>query len=305
MKKFFFLIILYTLSLNLFAQSKEKTEIAINSMIFVETKDDNTYQGKLLSKTAESLKMETSIGEIEIKTANIRKYSALDKVKVVGGKVWYENPNATRYLFAPSAFNLKKGEGYYQNTGVFLNQVSYGFTDNFTCGLGTIPLFLNPEIAKYSPIWLTPKFNFNTKNSKIRASVGTISMFAPFADGDFSNVGIIYGMGTYGSRDNNVSVGLGWGYSTDFSGSGSNIAKRPTINLSGMYRASKNGYIVGEFWNAKFDQDVDNSFNILILSYRHTLKSISIDLGVARFQYDVGGVTLPWLGVAIPFGKKY
>ncbi len=303
MKKLFLLMMVCTLSLNLFAQSKEKNALTINSMILVETKDDNTYQGKLLSRTDESLKMETSVGEIEIKTSNIRKCVALDKVKVVDGKVWYENPNATRYLFAPSAFNLKKGEGYYQNTWVFLNQVSYGFTDNFTCGLGTIPIFINPESAKYTPIWFTPKFNFNTKNSKIRASVGTISVFAPFTGEGFSSVGVVYGMGTYGNRDNNISLGLGWGYSASYNNS--DIAKRPTLNISGMYRVSRNGYIVGEFWRAKFGQGDANALNFVIASYRHTLKSISVDLGVARASLDGEGGTIPWLGLAIPFGKKF
>ena len=40
---------------------------------------------------------------------------------------------ATRYFFAPSAMQLKDGEGYFQSN-IALNSVSYGLSDKFTAG---------------------------------------------------------------------------------------------------------------------------------------------------------------------------
>lgn len=43
------------------------------------------------------------------------------------------SPQATRYFFAPSAIQLKQGEGYFQSN-VALNSVSYGKSDALTAG---------------------------------------------------------------------------------------------------------------------------------------------------------------------------
>lgn len=62
------------------------------------------------------------------------------------------------------------------------------------------------------PLWLTPKDSFGKQDSKLNFAVGSIAFF-PFAGSDGAGTaGIVYGLGTYGSRDSNISVGLGWGF---------------------------------------------------------------------------------------------
>lgn len=108
-----------------------------------------------------------------------------------------ENPHATRYLFGPNGYGLRKGEGYYSNTWIFFNQLSYGFTDNFTVGAGVIPLFCLPAPRRRSGS--PPKFSIPVKKDVVNLGVG--GLFATVLGGeDVGTFGIAYGQLTLGSR---------------------------------------------------------------------------------------------------------
>lgn len=49
------------------------------------------------------------------------------------GRAYDINPQASRYFFAPSAIQLKEGEGYFQSN-IALNSVSMGLSDHLTLG---------------------------------------------------------------------------------------------------------------------------------------------------------------------------
>ncbi len=54
------------------------------------------------------------------------------------GKYWFPNPNATRLFFAPTARMLKKGEGYFADYFIFFPTFTFGVTNNFTLGGGSL-----------------------------------------------------------------------------------------------------------------------------------------------------------------------
>lgn len=283
-------------------------ELKLGSSIHIETNDGNDFMGTLIFMDSVLVRIKTEkLGELSIKKIDIKVIESIQEIQVHGGAYWYENPNAGRYLFAPSAYNLKEGEGYYQNIWVFMNQVSYGFTDHFTCGLGIVPLFLfGRESAQYSPMWVTPKFLFGNGERKFNFSVGAIAFFVPFGgDETRGTAGILYGLGTYGNRNNNLSIGLGWGFARS---QGDGLwGKRPTINISGMYRLSKSSYLVTENWFTAFGEgDFVSNVNVISGAYRYAGKHASIDLGLFSpiSNENEGFFALPWLGVTLPFGKS-
>ena len=292
------------------AQNKDKKNaLVLNSKVHVETVDGNDFVGILLAEDSLSIKLKTeNLGEVTIKKVIIKNFDQIQKGELKNGEYWFENPNSSRYLFAPSAYNLRKGEGYYQNIWIFMNQVSYGFSDRFTCGIGLVPTFLfGGEAAQAMPLWITPKYSFGNQTTKFNFAVGALTFFLPFGGADASGTaGIVYGLGTYGSRDNNISVGLGWGFAR--SGGEGYFGNKPTINISGMYRFSKRSYFVTENWFAFFgDDDFGSNLSILSAAYRYAGKNISLDLGLFRPIFadeELGIVGLPWLGVTIPFGNR-
>lgn len=303
------IIILFFIIIKLEAQKTiNYKELKLGSSVHVETKDGNDFIGTLQLEDSISVRIKTEkLGEISIQKMDINLIEATHSVTLHNGLYWYENTNAGRYLFAPSAYNLRKGEGYYQNIWVFMNQVSYGFTNHFTCGLGVVPFFLfSSEGIEFSPIWVTPKYVFGKGNRKFNFSTGVIVFFIPFGGIESTETaGILYGLGTYGNRNNNLSIGLGWGFAS--SNEESLWGRRPTINISGMYRLGKSSYFVTENWFTAFgDGDYLSSLNVISGAYRYSGKNASIDLGLFRpiMKYN-DRFTLPWLGVTIPFGKRH
>lgn len=300
---------LYTI--NIQAQKKTTTnDLKGSEKVHIETIDGNDYFGKLISKDSASVKIETeSLGEVSIKKATIKSISIVNSKDIsIDGEIWLPNHHATRYLFAPSAFGLKKGEGYYQNSWVFYNQVQYGVSDRFSIGGGLIPTFIfGGGVSTPVPFWITPKVSIPTKRENVNFSVGSLSVFSGVNKSLYA-VGILYGQSTFGNKNKNLSVGLGWGYAA---GDGeSAMARRPTLNVSGMVRVSKRGYIVTENWFASVGGgSIDRTnFSLLSCAYRFAPKSVAIDLGVFVSPTIIRETEtffgLPWLSVAIPFGKS-
>jgi hypothetical protein len=261
----------------------------------VETLDDYTFIGRIAGEDANVLRLETeNFGTVEIKKNNIRQMSVVNQEQMAKGQFWPDNPYATRYFWAPNGYGLRKGEGYYQNTWIFFNQVSYGFSDYFSMGVGTIPMFLFGA-AEATPIWLTPKFSIPVRKDKFNLGAGVLA--GTVLGEDTGIFGIAYGTGTIGSRDKNLTLGLGYGFVDD------EWASTPAITLSGMLRTGKRWYLLSENYFIGADGE-----NVLLLSFgaRWAGDKISIDFGgFTPAGEDIGVFfTIPWLGINVPFGRR-
>jgi len=159
---------------------------------------------------------------------------------------WFENPHSTRHFFAPTARSLQKGEGYYQNVYLLLNFVNYGITDNILIGGGaTIIPGIGIEEQGY---FLNPKVGFKVKD-KLHLGGGAFFVLLPndSDEGSGINAGILYGVSTYGTEENNISLGMGYAYSNEGS------LDYPIAMIGGMYRISRRMAFVSENWVTAFD----------------------------------------------------
>ncbi|MCH8557649.1 MAG: hypothetical protein LAT84_07505 [Balneolia bacterium] len=295
MLRFRFVLIILTLSALISAlpsvsEAQIRAGTTVGETYRVETTDGSIFVGELISESSEAIVLLTeSSGEITIRRANISRMTLVDTGRVVNGRNWYENPHPTRYLFAPNAIGLKKGKGYYQNTWVFFNNVNYGVSDNFSVGLGLVPLFL---FGTSTPVWITPKVSFPVIDEQLHLSAGALLGGIIGTDGGIG--GVFFGSATYGSTDSNVSLSLGYGYSD------AEISSTPVLNLSAMHRISRRSYIITE--NYFFPGSGENV--IISAAYRFAAESASLDFGLVRPLEDFGTVIgIPWLGIAIPFGN--
>lgn len=243
-------------------------EISIDSTVTykITLLKGDEFIGKIISKSSSNIIIRTSsIPRIEIPVVNIKSIEPVEKNSMRNGSYWFPNPNATRYLISPTATNLKKGEGYYQNLYLFFNSVNYGVTDYFSIGGGFE--LISTFSADVSPIFmLTPKFGFEL-NEKSHAGAGLLFMGAA---GEGS-LGIAYGLYTYGDSNTNFTGGLGFGFvDKEFS-------SRPVITISGMHRVKRRLSLVSENW---IIPDLDDSYYTLI-SYglRFFGEKLSTDLG--------------------------
>ncbi|MCX2738765.1 hypothetical protein [Pontibacter anaerobius] len=257
----------------------------------VETKDGSVFQGVFLGQNEAGIRLMTeSAGEVTIPMSKVKSFRILDERNFKDGEYWFENPNATRYLFSPSAFSLRKGEAYYQNTYLVLNSFNYGITDRFTIGAGfeLISTFSGEPI-----FFITPKYTFPI-TEKVRAGAGILYLRSTGFD-DFGGLGIGYGIVTYGNTDNNATLGLGFGY---VDGS---FSERPIITISGMKRVSRKIGLVTENWLVP-----DNElYGIYSYGLRFMGEKITVDLAFLN-NADIAEsiiIGIPYVDFVVKFGK--
>ena len=274
------------------ARSANGQQPSDTTLYKVETADGNVYVGEVLIQNDSIIKLNTAnLGEVTIQQSDTRSILALTEGRMVNGEYWEEYPQSGRYLFQPSGYGLRKGEAYYQNFWVFWNQLSVGFSDYFTAGIGIVPLFLFAGAP--TPVWVTPKFSFPVVENRINVGAGALA--GTILGEREASFGIAYGVSTFGSRDKNFSVGLGYGYA------GGDWASSPTITLSGMLRTGRRWYLLTENYYIGSAGD-----NILLLSAggRWMINKVSID-GAVVVPTSTGGAlfVVPILGITVPFGN--
>jgi hypothetical protein len=179
---------------------------------------------------------ESDIGEIEIATLKIKEITEIPAAYIKEGAYWFPNPNDTRLFFAPTARNLKAGSGYFADYMLFFPMVAVGVTDNITIagGMSLIPFIPVPDQLFY----FTPKVGFEVND----ISLATGILMAGLPGEDEPMVGILYGVGTLGNADNNITGGFGYGF-VDW-----DFADKPFLMLGGQYRMAKRVSLVSENW---------------------------------------------------------
>jgi hypothetical protein len=258
----------------------------------VETRDGNEFIGTIVFQDENTIRLKTEkLGEITIKKVDVKSMVPITRKADSRGRYWFDNPQATRYFWQANGYGLKKGEAYYQNIWIFFNQASVGITNNFSIGAGLMPLFLFAGAP--SPAWLTPKFSVPIVKDKVNLGGG--ALIGTVLGEEESGFGIAYGVTTFGSRDRNLSIGLGYGYA------GGGWADNPTISVSAMIRTGERGYIITEnYYIGSAGEDVI----LFSIGGRRMVKRVGIDFALI-IPSDTGGelFAFPILGLTVPFGK--
>lgn len=288
----------------LLAPSSVEAQDTTPETVEVKMKDGSTVIGELVMETTDKLIVKTkSLGEITILKSTIIEFKKLRSNNMVDGVYWHENPNPTRNLYGPTGYSLQKGEGYYQNIMIFANQVSYGFTDQFTIGFGFEIISIlagansfgdGPSIPGFT---ITPKYSIPIQKDKWNVGVGVLALHIPGSDELFS-AGILYGVSTWGSRDNNFTLGLGFGVTEgEFRG-------RPTITLAGNRRVGRRFGIVTENWFIPFG---DEYGALLSFGFRYIGERITWDFALLGGSADGEFIVspIPLIGIAMPFGTGW
>lgn len=284
----------YTLLLLLFLVSAISMQAQTNpdSLRYrIETNDGNTYVGTIVMQDATTITLRSDqLGVIALPKSNIRSMDLVSGTRGKDGSYWFDNPQSSRYFWQSNGYGVKAGEGYYQNVWVFFNHVTYGITNNFQIGAGIVPLFLFAGAS--TPVWLNPKFSIPVAKDRFNLGVGAI--VGTVLGEESAGFGMLHGTGTVGTRDRNLSLGVGYGYA------GGELADVPAISLSGMWRTGEKGYLLTENY---FLDAGDETVLILFVGGRRMIKRASLDFGLMVPTQTGEAVFIPWLGIGIPFGK--
>ncbi len=266
--------------------------------VLVYTVDGNEFQGKLLSETSEEIVLYTDLlGTLTIKRSAIRRMDKIQKPIVTYGRVWFESLYAPRYFVGTSAYGLRKGEGAYENSELFFNQVSYGFTDQFSLGLGFAPFIVFDGPL---PVWVSPKFSIPLKKNMINLGIGglfgreLINSYDGGSD-NTSNFGGVYGQLTIGPRNYNITASLGYRVTNE------DWAAKPIISLAATGRISARVAALAETYLIRTEYERIKLFGF---GFRFMGRGIAVDAGFALYGDGYGEVYLvPYGTLHVPFGR--
>lgn len=295
MKRFF---LIFSLLFPAIAFSQTNMPIQQDSSYLFKFFDETSLIGKAISVSDSSIIIRTkNLGEVTVKRINIKTAELLTAENLVMGQYWFPNPNATRYLFSPSAIPLKKGEGYYQNTYLFINSFYCGVSNNIAVGAGF------EVISAFSghPFFFTTVKASGEVAKQFYAGGGFIWANITDIDRNHNNFsfGALYSNFSFGNTNNNLSVNLGLGYDEN-----NGLGERPLVTLSGMARISRKTYFITENWFVPVS-DFEKRIYYSIISYglRFSGEKIAVDLAFvnSRDIVDVLAIGIPYVGFAVKF----
>ena len=259
------------------------------------TLDGNEFIGTIVEQDGQKIVLKTEqFGIITIQKVNLKSINLIESEKIKDGAYWADHMQSTRHFWSPNGYGLKKGEAYYQNVWIFFNQFSVGVTDNILIGGGIIPLFLFAGTS--TPVWITPKVSFPLVKEKV--NIGAGGLFATVLGEADTNFGILYGTSTFGPRDKNVTVGVGYGYANG------SWATKPTFTLSFLSRVGRKGYFISENY---LISDGNSYLFIGMIGGRSILGNSGVGLDYGLVVPIVNNMdsffAIPWLGITVPLGK--
>jgi hypothetical protein len=174
-------------------------------------RDGSRLFGSVLSENETEIVFRTDAGAIvTTKTTDVLSLRQV-RGRMQDGEFRRDDGQVSRLFFAPTGRSLRKGQ---VSLGVFefmMPFVQVGVTDRLSIGGGT-PLVFGLDEG-HRPFWVTPKVQV-LDTGRAQLSAGVFQMFN--LDGD--DAGIAYGVGTFGSADNALTVGAGLAYSGDEQG---------------------------------------------------------------------------------------
>lgn len=243
----------------------------------VELNSGTSFIGVLTAIGPEFLEFDTKdLGHLRIPRPNIKLLTLLTQEQTRRG--WAPVGNGTRLFFAPTARNLRRGEGYVQSVDIIFLGANYGVTDNISIGaLGLLPIG-----GEGGLLALTPKFSAKV-SEKFHVGAGALVSRA------FSTTfGIGYGVATYGSADQNLTLGLGYAFAEG------EYSSSPVVVVGGATRVSRRLSLLNETYIA------EGGF-LGLLGVRAAGQQLSGSLGFA-YGSVIGTIYPAYLEVAYRFG---
>jgi hypothetical protein len=288
-------LILLSMTLALVARSQDipLAELHADSTVqyLLRMKDESRIRGSIVAIDGKELTVHTQkLGDIRVQRSDIASAVVLSDSNYRNGQFWFPTPVASRYYFAPSAIPMDAGRGYYQNNLLFINSFAYGLSRTVSIGAG----FEVISLLTGDPIWLlSAKAGFPVAKN-IHLGAGTLlialSDFSRY-DGHRPTLGTAFGLATFGSKENNITFGAGYGYGNVYNEQSDPGAFRMTGTISGTARLGKRIAFCSENWilpNA-FNDPVLYSYGIRVLGDRSSFDIALINnAAIAKYVFPLG-----------------
>jgi hypothetical protein len=287
-------------------QAQPETAPEKRELSRITLKDGQELRGVVVRQDERVVVVELGQGEqLELPARLVKSVKAEPNARVRdNGEVWFQDPNRTRYLYAPSAMMLRGGEGYFSQKELLFTSVNYGLTD-----------FLTLQAGAVLPFWLVDGgFNFigglkvgGEVAPRVHLAAGAQALFLPSnllggASGGVSAAGVVFGTATYGTPDAHLSLGVGTPFIFDDPGS-QVFPGTLLLTASGNLRLTQRLSLVSENWvvPSLADSLSDGTLPMVnSLAARIFGEKWAVDVGLIRVPQVP--IPIPWLDFTYNFG---
>lgn len=265
--------------------------VAADSLVEVRLTDGSVLIGRIVQESAERLVVVTQGGtRVELDRSQVRSVTPA-RGRMVAGEFWGADPNPTRLFLAPTARAVPEGEGYFSVFELIFPFVAYGLTDRVTLAGGTpvVPgvigrvLYVAPKVE----VLRTPRASF---------AVGGLAGFVTESV-DQGSLGVVFGVGTFGSPDRAVTVGAGFPFIA--TSDNSDLANQPVVMVGGEQRLTRRTKLITENYFVP-----GNSDGVLTGGLRFFGERLSADFGLATSPGEDFLDVFPIVNFVYTFGAK-
>jgi hypothetical protein len=273
---------------------QDAIQVVDSTMIqLIRLSDGSSVVGRISATMGDSVVVRTATSEMRLSTSSIRKVETAPVSRLKNGEFWPENPNATRLIFAPSGRQLAAGDGYFSSYQLLFLGVSAGVSNRVSLGGGMSIIPATEDFFSNNVYYLTPKVGVvqgERTNIAVGALIGQLGNNLRQDSG--GNFGILYGVGTLGSKDNSATVGLGYGYANG------KLADYPVIMAGGETRITRRMSLLTE--NYLFSAGNDNE-HLISYGVRFFGEKISVDLALLNNFEEFIFPGFPFIGFVVAF----
>jgi hypothetical protein len=255
--------------------------------------DGTRLLGRITRLTADSVFIELPHSAVAAARSAVRDVREIDASRLRDGVYWPANPRGARLLLSPTALRLGQGTTLYSNVWLLAHSLDIGLTDRIQVGGGFtfVPgLELRENIA-----WLQAQLQvLSAGRLSVAAGAfhGGVLDSPRYDENDPHRGGLLYGVTTWGSAENSVTLGLAWPYDEQ------SIARRPLTMIGGQLRVTSRLALVAENWFA-WSRNWINSprprESTLLYGVRLVGERWSVDAALMSVRNVAGWG--PWLGV--------
>jgi len=245
--------------------------------------DGSSLIGKIISEDENSIVLRTISGfDRELELSEIESTRTM-RGRVRNGKFILTDPNSNRLLFIPTARPLPDGAGSIALYEVFFPMVSIGFADAITLA-GGYSIHLSTVEQVY---YFAPKVTVLTSDN-LDIACGMM-YFNSTKHGSEGN-GIVYVVGTKGSSERAITLGLMWDYR------GEELEKHPMGVIGGEIQISNTHKLIMENWFSTNSKSSMTSIGVRFIGPR-----VSSEFGLFT-SLDTGSSFSPWINMIFNFG---
>jgi len=266
----------------------------------IKTINDEEYIGKFLDQDSLVMRIQNDKKLIiTIPNKQILRIYPLESATATGKNNWFENPHSILYYSSPSAFNMNKGEFYYQNQYLFINSLYYGISDHISIGAGIelLSTIINMSEGNFEPSgFISGQIGYKISDNFHIGAVATLTGMSGLTSSNSDNSFILCAVGTIGSNDNNFTVGIGE------SMYGGHFSKLPYLSLSGTLRLA-NGFslITDNAINSDYFSSGNHLNGTYSYGFRFFGEKVAFDLGLLN-NAELSRIIIigvPYLGLGL------